>query len=162
MWLPVVSHVDTCPIKNNKPSNPSFLTSIHVSCPVLLFSFSPSHYWSPSLHVSCPGFFHFFFSHSHSVHSFSPLGLLSQLSVCLAFAFIFVVARSFFVFLFRFGFLLMGFCFASCSLSFLFCILLPFHSRPFACNHFIFYLVFMYIALDWKTEKMCDLCLILI
>ena len=47
----------------------------------------------------------------------------------------------------------MGFCFASCSLNFLFCILLPFHSQQFACHRFIFDLVFMYIALDWKTKK---------
>ena len=32
----------------------------------------------------------------------------------------------------------MGFCFASCWLSFLFCILLPFHSQPLACNCFFF------------------------
>ena len=35
----------------------------------------------------------------------------------------------------------MGFCFASCWLSFLFCILLPFHSRPLACNCFFFLVI---------------------
>ena len=51
---------------------------------------------------------------------------------------------SFSVFLFRFGFL--------------FCFLLAQLLISFACNRFIFYLVFMYIAFDWNTEKMRDLC----
>ena len=35
----------------------------------------------------------------------------------------------------------MGFCFASCWLSFLFCILLPFQSRPLACNFLFFFVI---------------------
>ena len=46
----------------------------------------------------------------------------------------------------------MGFCFASCWLSFLFCILLPFHSRSLACNCFPFfgYLIFLF---EWNNLK---------
>ena len=59
----------------------------------------------------------------------------------------------------------MGFCFASCWLSFLFCILLSFHSRPLACNClfifwlFKFFIWFLCILLSTvQPEKMCDLC----
>ena len=171
-------------LSNKKTINPPILLfPLQSTCTARFYFFFlfPFPLFCPSLHVSCSGF---------SISSF-PIPILFPFSLCslflsfglvfwtfdlscICFFFFFAVGWplwtcSFSIFLFPryfsyilFGFLLMGFCFASCSLSFLFCILLPFHSRPFACNHFIFALVSMYIALDWKIEKRRDLCLILI